>query len=252
MKIVSRRGIAASIIVIAFGLAFLATADVSIRQGVNGECRAIRMPLAVKWTEFLARHYEYGRIAREVTRGCLTDQEKVLAILKWTHANVRKVPPDFPVVDDHILNIIIRGYGTSDQSADVFTTLCSYAGIDAFWTTKRNDAKTRKHPLSFVKLKGTWYVFDSYLGLYFMTRQGRLATVEDIAKDPALVAEQSSHAVIDGTNYTEFFRGIDRVEEPSSPRPRRQMPGPRMVYEIRKVLGLEKSDPNSSNDSMEK
>ena len=56
-----------------------------------------------------------------------------MEIFIWTCENIRKQPDGLPVIDDHVWHIIIRGYGEPDQSSDVFTTLCNYAGIRAFY-----------------------------------------------------------------------------------------------------------------------
>ena len=58
---------------------------------------------------------------------------RVLAVFDWTARRIQPTPEGWPVVDDHILNIIIRGYGMTDQRADVFATLTTYAGVPAFW-----------------------------------------------------------------------------------------------------------------------
>ena len=51
------------------------------KVGLDGHYRLVRMPLYVKWTEFLARYYEYARLAREITSGCKTDDARALAAL---------------------------------------------------------------------------------------------------------------------------------------------------------------------------
>ena len=56
---------------------------VSIRQGVNYEVSEIRMPLFAKAIHFMSRALTLRQLARDITRGTHTDQEKCEAILAW-------------------------------------------------------------------------------------------------------------------------------------------------------------------------
>jgi len=218
--------------------------EVTIRQGINGRVREIRMPLYIKAMEFLSRNYEYQRIAKEITKGCITEEEKALAILAWTHENIKPVPQGMPVVDDHILNIIIRGYGAIDQSQDVFANLCTYAGLPAFYTRAYAGDHRVYYPLSFVKIGGKWRVFDPYNNVYFRTKDGAIAGVEDIMADRSLIekcriADQSYGQV----RYKEFYYNLKPVTRSSMLRSEEQMPLKRAVFEIKKALGIEKKGP---------
>ena len=119
------------IIIVVAGLGFAAL-PATTRQGLNFEVSARRTPLYIKAMEFLVRDHEYRRLADEITAGATTDEQRALALFGWTRTHIRPRPGGWPVVDDHILNIIIRGYGEDDQMADVFTTLTTYAGVPAF------------------------------------------------------------------------------------------------------------------------
>lgn len=236
----NRRAIAASVffILLTAAVSSVFNMGVSIRQGVDGHYRKIGMPLYVKWIEFLGRHYEYARIAKEITAGRGQEEEKVLAILKWTGDNILPgVPEDLRVVDDHILNIIIRGYGTSDQLQDVFTTLCAYSGIPAFWGKVYDPTGRQWWPLSFVRMDGKWRVFDAYYGIYFRTGDGRIASVEDIIDNKSLVKGRGVEGIVcNGIPYREFYHNLKPVERPSVLRSEKQMPGKRILYEIKKII----------------
>lgn len=217
--------------------------DVSIRQGIDGRYRYIHMPLYVKWTQFMARHYEYSRLASEITAGCRTDEEKALAVLKWTRENIKDIPQGMPLVDDHILTIIIKGYGSPSQFHDVFTTLCSYAGLPAFWDDPYDRGHKIKYPVSFVKIRGRWRVFDAYRGIYFKNNRGEIASVEDILKDPSIVSGKGIDGLsIGGIPYKDVYYNLDLKEADAGKtfRSYRQMPLSRIYYEIKKAMGLEK------------
>jgi len=212
---------------------FVINLDTAITVGINGYYRQIGMPLYVKWTQFLARHYEYIRLAGEITKGCKIDEEKVLAILKWTQENLKDVPAGMPVYDDHILNIIIRGYGLPGQFQDVFTALCSYSGVPAFFEKVYGNSRKHKYVLSFVKLHGKWRVFDAYKGVYFRTKNNEIASVEDIINDKSLVS---------GADNKEFYLNLKPVTEPMTLRAHKQMPLERICFEAKKALGIEKDE----------
>jgi len=213
----------------------------SIQVGVDGHYRRIRMPLYVKWTQFLARHYEYERLSKEITAGCKTDEEKALAILRWTRENIAVLPAGMPLHDDHILNIIIRGYAVKDQFQDVFTTLCAYSGIPAFYDRAYDNNHKSKYILSFVKLYGKWCAIDAYRGIYFMTKDDRIASVEDIVNDRSLVSGAEVDAIVArGIPYKEYYYNLEPVIKPVTLRADKQMPLQRILFELKKALGLEK------------
>ncbi|MDP3789852.1 MAG: transglutaminase domain-containing protein [Candidatus Omnitrophota bacterium] len=217
--------------------------EVSIRSGVDGCYAEIKMPLFVKWIQFLARHYEYARIAKEITGTGKADEEKVLAILSWTHENIKDTPKDMPMHDDHILNIIIRGYGVPEQFQDVFTTLCAYSGIPAFWRRMYDPEHKSKYALSFVKLNGKWRVFDAHYGKYFRNKSGEIASADDIIADRSLVDKESGNIVVNGIAYEAFYLNLSSPSRPRWLRAEKQMPAKRVFFELEKLTGRAKEDP---------
>jgi hypothetical protein len=217
----------------------MANMDVSIRQGIDGNLRIIHMPLYVKWTEFLARHYEYERLAREITANCRTDEDKAIAILNWTRKNIKDQPSELPVVDDHILNIIIRGYGIPGQLQDVFTTICSYAGMPAYWGKPYDKSHKARYVVSLVKINGKWRVFDAYQGLYFRTKAGEIASIDNIINDPSILSGKEIGArMVNGVPYKDFFQNLEGFPRPETLRSERQMPLPRILFELRRAARM--------------
>ena len=133
--------------------------------------------------------------------------------------NIKNQPKGFRVVDDHIWDIIVRGYGSSDQLSDVFTTLANYAGYEAFWENLYTD-KTRKGLiLSFVKIDNKWHIFDVYNKKCFMD-----------SKNLALPTPC-------GLTYVEYLSKMDKTKFKSSiRRAGKQKTFSRFIYEIKKLL----------------
>jgi len=228
-------------VALATALILVCNMDVSIRVCVDGSCRMVHMPLYVKWTQFLARHYEYARLSREITAGCRTDEMKALAVLKWTGRNMKENLPGMHVYDDHILYTIVRGYGLPEQFQDVFTTILSYSGVPAYYVKPYDSDKKTRYALSIARIGGRRCVFDAYRGLYFKNRSGAIADVEDISKDPSLVSGMGlDRTYINGARYRDFFAGLKATRKPFVTRPERQMPAQRIVYEARKALKIDK------------
>ncbi len=211
---------------------------VSTRQGVNFSVQTHRIPLAVKAMDFIDRHYHYRQLAGDITRDCRSDRERAEAIFAWTRAHIRKTPKDWPVVDDHILNIIIRGHGLEDQMADVFTTLSTYAGVPGFWRVVRLPEDGQKLVLSFARLEGRWAMFDVANGLIFADSQGRPADVHDLMRSQELVEHTTGGLAPSGIPYWRYVEQLGAFEVPTWPRARAQMPLPRLNFEVRRALGM--------------
>jgi hypothetical protein len=209
-------------------------------QGVNYRVTARRIPLYVKVIDFLQRHYQYGPLVSRICAAKTSDADCVMAIFDWTHENIRPTPAGWPIIDDHPLHIVIRGYGESDQMADVFATLSVYAGVPAFLSFLEEARHGERLVLAFAKIEGQWTVFDVQKHVVFKDRQGNLASVDTLVGDPALV-DQQTHGLRPGVRYSTFI-SKELLSPFVVPRPLRtelQQPGPRIRYELRRALGLQ-------------
>ncbi|NQT22575.1 MAG: transglutaminase domain-containing protein [Candidatus Omnitrophica bacterium] len=192
---------------------------VSTKQGVNGSLFIKTIPLYVKICGFFYRDYEYYALAKRLTTGRKTDLEKINAIYGWTIHNIKKQPQGFPVTDDHIWNIIIKGYGTTGQMADVFTTLASYSGFESFFYKVKTEDNTKYLILAFVKVQNKWHAFDVYNNISFI--------------------DENKYSVETplGINYGECIKRINKRWFDYHPRrPDKQKFFPRIFYETTKVF----------------
>lgn len=226
-----RLGLVAAVVLVA-------NLPVTTKQGVNYEVTEHRLPLYLKTFEFFDRDAQYRQLAREVTAGATSDRARVVAVFGWTARRIRPTPPDWPIVDDHILNIIIRGHGATDQRADVFATLLTYAGVPSFWQKVKADTGDGVI-LTFVHLDGRWIVADVANGFLFTTKEGELATAEDLAANRAVLPPAAAALTIGATPYV---RILNQLRMPAVPRPLRaelQMPWPRLWDQTRRAVGRE-------------
>ena len=204
--------------------------------GVNFVVTEQQLPVWVKAMEFIDRDINLARTADAVLAGVAGEEEKVRAALAWTNANVKPQPADFTVVDDHIWNILVRGYGTSDQQADVFTTLLAYSGVPAFWTMVGREPD--EMPISYAKVGERWCVVDVRRAIIFRTASGALVSTSDVERSPAILRE-SAAALPDAQKYLEHFDGFRAPAPPEEMRADMQRPMRRLSFEVRKLIGIE-------------
>ena len=220
----------------AIGLAALvgvANVPTTTSQGVDYVVSTRTLPAYVKALDFADRDANYKMLAREIAGRAPSDEARLRAVFDWTRANIRDTPSGFPVVDDHVWHIIIRGYGQDDQKADVFTTLLTYAGVPAYWIFI---GPRPELVLSFVRADGAWRVVDVANGVMFRSRDGHWATAEDVAADPAFAAAQGP-AVYQGLSYGSLFDGFHAPIPPDLTRADMQVPGARTWFAIKRWFG---------------
>ena len=220
-----------------------ATVMTTTRQGVNFQVSEKEIPLYAKAVAFLHRHIEYRLLAREIARGLRSDRERVLAVFEWTRTHIRSTPPGWPIVDDHVLHIIIRGHGVDDQQADVFTTLARYTGLPAFWSQGRV-------VFSFVRVDGRWAMFDVANGLVFADASGAFVEVEELLRRPELVQAIAGPRSIRGVPYRRYVEALGPFRVPEVLRAEQQMPWPRLRFEIRRALQADGASPLSAGEAL--
>src|SRR3989338_1679603 len=204
-----------ALILLIFLLAILFAAmlnfQVSTRQGVNYRVASIKIPLYLKMLDFFDRHYNYKALVDRITEGAQTDEEKALKVFEWTYLHIRPQPNELPIVDDHVWSIIIRGYGAGEQSSDVFTTLCNYIRVDSFYYWLQPNHDKRGIVLSFIKIRGKWVLLDQYRGIFFVTKDDKLASTEDIIKGNWKIKKLYSE--IPDFNYVPYFSNLTPVNK---------------------------------------
>jgi hypothetical protein len=220
------------------GVIGAANLEVTTKQGLNFEVSTHRLPLYLKAVQFIERSAEYQQIAAEVTASATSDADRVLKVFEWTRRRLRPTPEGWPIVDDHILNIIIRGHAVNDQYADVFATIATYGGVLAFWSK----VPLERRPgviLSFALVEGRWRVLDVANGVVFRTPAGDLATLADIAARPDIIPTTVGAIDVNGVSYADV---VARASMPPVPDPLRaelQMPSIRLWHEMKVIAGLE-------------
>ena len=187
----------------------IANWPVTTRFGVNYVWSSQRIPLYEKVINFVSRDLQTRRLANEITAGGADDDEKLLKMFSWVTQHVKGTPEGFPVIDDHILHVIIRGYGGADQRTEVFAVLAGYAGFRT--SVARLEPPGRTNIFMFVALvrSGTkTYVFDVVHELAFKNAQGRLADINELLSHPELVTAAAPGLVVRDIPYDQYLLGL--------------------------------------------
>jgi len=153
---------------------------VTTLQGADYKVSKITLPLYLKVLNFYYRHYNYKWLAKRITGHLDTKEDKILRLFHWTHETIKPHPESLPIMDSHVWDVYVRGYGVVDNFHDLFSTLCNYIGTDAFFTTLHSKDTSDHIMLSFVRIKRGWVMFDPYNGIYFRNNTGDLTTIEEI------------------------------------------------------------------------
>ena len=184
-------------------------------QGVDGKVSRMTLPLYLKVLNFYDRHLNYKWLAKQITGHLDTKEDKILRLFHWTHETIKPQPKSLPVMDSHVWDVYVRGYGVSDNFHDLFTTLCNYIGADAFFITLYKDTGGQIN-LSFVRIKRGWVVFDPHSGIYFRNNTGDLATIENIIEQDWHIVKLSQ-TDISKVNYEQYIvENLPRIKKFSS------------------------------------
>ena len=207
-----RAGQWAAIAMVGVGVVVIANWPVATRYGVNWSWSAKRIPLYEKAINFLSRDLQTRRLAREVAGQAATDEERLLRLFHWVNEQVRPVPSGFPIVDDHVWNILVRGYGAPDQRAEAFAVLASYAGFPATAVCVQQPAIKGGTCLTVVQHQGRRLVFDVHFGVVFRNEQGALASIEDLLRNPALITAAAEGKVPPALPYAPHFTELAKAD----------------------------------------
>ncbi len=206
------------------------------RSGIDFVWSSKEIPLYEKAIHFVSRDLQARRLAQEITQGATTDQERLEKLFFWTVKNVRPIPGNFPIVDDHILNVLIRGYGAPDQRTEAFALLASYGGFPTGSTILKAKGLSHQIIVAVVQVgEEKVILFDVANGIFFTNERGQLAHWEELQRDPQLIRAAAKGLQINGIAYERYFETVSELGVNPS-RIQRQKPWPRLKMEILRLF----------------
>ncbi len=232
----SRRRFIKTIVMLAVVLAMVGFAHwpTTMRYGVNYQPFSRQIPLYQKALDFISRDLQARQLTSEVMAGAVNQTDRALKAFDWVGRNIRPVPDGLPIVDDHVWNIIVRGYGADDQRLEVFTLLTSYGCCPA--TVVRLDGQGGNSiDVAVAFVDGQPRVFDVLRGLMFRSKAGDLATVDELLRQPDLIAAVSHGLAPHGVPYERYLSDLADFR-PVFARMERQRPWLRLKYEVGALL----------------
>lgn len=224
----------------ATALLLILNMETTTRQSINYQVWELKIPLYLKLSNFMDRHWNYHWLVKRIVQNRMDENQKTKAIFRWTLEHIADQPSQLDIVDDHVWNIIVRGYGTEDQSTDVFATLCNYAGLKAVIISC--DAPKGKVPariwLSAIYFNNSWRICDISRGIEFKNREGQWATVAEVLAGVGKAEHNtgSPHkgmAVLDYPSYFQALKTIDFDKLYRINRSTIQKPFARFLYFLR-------------------
>ncbi len=216
-------------------LAALLNIEVTTKQAKDLKVSRLELPLYLKVVNFYSRHFNYKWLVKRITGHLKTKEEKIFRIFQWTHRTIVPQPDELPIMDDHVWNVFIRGYGVSDNFNDLFSTLCNYVGTDAFFLKFFNTEHNQFLNLSFVKTFRGWVVFDPYNGVYFKNSMGQWATIPEIKKQDWTTVHTGKISLPD-SYYKPYLKKIPDITKIGLGRASTQSPINRLRYQLKTWL----------------
>ncbi len=136
--------------------------------------------------------YDVETIAREVTRGCSTDEEKALAIWDFVRLNFQHLASAGDrECQNPVVAMNVYGYSNCAYHSTVFTSLCLAAGVPArVW-------EVWHHTITEAFYNNAWHMLDSDIGLYYLAADNRtIASVEQLWEDQQISGGRESGAAL--------------------------------------------------------
>jgi hypothetical protein len=198
-----RKLIAATVLMTA--VVVLARWPVATAEGVNFHVSVKRITLFEKTIAFVERDLEMRRLTREIAGPGGSPEERLMRMYEWVTANIHAVPAGLPVVDNHVLYIFVRRYGTIDQRAEALAALASYDGMPATTIPLGKYPNRLVVQLTLVNLGDRLVLFDVNNRIVFRKLSGELATLSDVASDPSIVRRLGKDVTVDDVPYDEHF-----------------------------------------------
>ena len=213
--------------------------SVTTKKGNNYIVTKIKLPLYLKLLGFFDRHFNYKLLVKQITGHLKTPEEKVFRLFQWTYDTIGPQPKSLPVMDSHVWDIYIRGYGVSDNFHDLFSTLCNYSGVDAFFERLIFEDSRKYIDITFVRIGRGWVAFDPFNGAYFENRSGNWATTEEIRQGNWKLAKLPK-SVIKESYYTAFMKLMPEVISMGYRRANTQSPFNRLKLQLHKYFSGER------------
>jgi Transglutaminase-like superfamily len=139
--------------------------------------------------------FDVETMAREVTRGCKTDEERALAIAEFIRKNFHHLDsPGDRETHNPVVSLNVYGYANCAYHSSAFVSMCRALGIPArVW-------EVWLHTVSEAYYNNAWHMLDSDIGLNYLLDDNRtIASIEQLWADQKITGGKEENA-----NLTKF------------------------------------------------
>ena len=128
----------------------------------------------------------FNAIVDKETKGCKTDEEKVLALFNYVvdHEKAKGTPYKCKPLDS-----LIYGEAYCDFQARTLNLLLGIAGIPSRYAMLLDKDGISPHTLNEVFLNSKWCVYDTTMNIIFMDQKGNKLSLADLTFKPELIDE---------------------------------------------------------------
>jgi tetratricopeptide (TPR) repeat protein len=168
-------------------------------------------------------------MAERITKGAHSDQEKALQLFQYVHEHLF-TPPRGKPAGDSILEVLVRNVAWCSRQSDILAMLARCVWIDGGYVTLYGYDDVSHHTVCVLKLDGRLRVFDPQNGFVFATRDGEIATLEQVRELGPKLQSAQYRAVkrFLGGGMPPYFRLYDpahawEIHVPSTPMALRYM-----------------------------
>jgi tetratricopeptide (TPR) repeat protein len=151
-------------------------------------------------------------VARRAAGDDAVPPDEVAARLEqFVYVSIRSLSDsDMPETGDASQDILLRGYGYCDQSVFAFIHLLQEKDVSSAMTFLYDANGVSVHTVAEVFLGGKWRVFDTLFGFVPRRADGALATVREVASNPALLTGSRASADWYRDARVQLLRGPER------------------------------------------
>ena len=138
------------------------------------------------------RDHTYREIIMHVvsvrqTRGINSPLERARKLFYFSNKYTIQNPGDLTPYDDKALGYLINGAVYCDYVADILAVLCAHSGMPARYCMLMDKDGVSPHTVTEVMIDKQWRIFDAADGYYYTLKNGELATLEDLSRNPDLI-----------------------------------------------------------------
>lgn len=185
-------------------------------------------PIISLFLPYNLRYHAYQRlifnaIVDKETKGCKTDEEKVLALFNYVvkHERAQGIPYKCKPLDS-----LIYGEAYCDFQARTLNLLLGIAGIPSRYAMLLDKDGISPHTLNEVFLNNKWCVYDTTMNIVFMGQNGNKLSLTDLTLKPELIYDIGKISALkkyDEAGYENLIALYQRVL-PIVKEPRRSTP----------------------------